>query len=324
MLTPEDASLMGAFAQAVLFGLYLNVACTCTRLLWRRHKERRTHHHLVITHVILFCLITFRCFTVIVRSIYERWHIKSAVIVLDLGSSWGLAANVPWVLTILVSDTFLIYRIVVVWQRYFWAVIFPVLLLLADAGSGVYFIVSLTSYTEDQSVFAQNLGTSTRMFCSFTAALNILCTGLLAYRIVDVQRRVAFEDAHLKKGMSNIMALVVESASLWTAISVCIIVTISIQNYLEFLFMDVSCPTIGLVFGSIIIRVSSGSSHGDDDKEESRPIQFDGSGASSNSMSGARHEPATITLNKFPTDTDATLTSSGYPPVVHRKLEAIV
>lgn len=97
------------------------------------------------------------------------------------------------------------------WTTSVWVIIFPFALLFSDIGSGIYLLVALSRYNLTQTIFTGHIGTATRMFCLFTVALNIACTGLLSYRIISSQRRV--QDTRITKGLSNVVALVVESGA---------------------------------------------------------------------------------------------------------------
>ncbi|KIY65352.1 hypothetical protein CYLTODRAFT_379540, partial [Cylindrobasidium torrendii FP15055 ss-10] len=310
MITPEDASLIGSFAQSVLYGIYLAVAFRCTRILRRRHQERKTRPFLVITHILLFLTINTRCIVVMTRAIMQRWHRSVGAAATDYASALSLAANIPWMLTIAIYDIFLIYRILMLWTTRTWLIIFPFALLLSDIGSGIYLLVALSRYTLKQTIFTGNIGIATRLFCVFTVALNIACTGLLSYRIISSQRRV--QQTRITKGMSNVVALIIESAVLWTCISLCMVITAACRSYTTFIFMDIAPPTIGIVFASIIIRVSSGSSYGDKSREEremadSGPIRFNAMASSRRSASSQSKEVSKFTLKTLPTGSNPEL-----------------
>ncbi|KIY65353.1 hypothetical protein CYLTODRAFT_400535 [Cylindrobasidium torrendii FP15055 ss-10] len=313
-ITPEDAAFIGAFAQSICYGIYLAVGFQCTEVLWARYKERKTHNFLVITHALLFIFISMRCIVVVVRALKRHWRYTPEVPPENYGAAWSLAANIPWVMTIIISDVFLIYRIVMLWTTRAWIVAFPISLLLADMGSGIFLLVSLGRYVKDDNIFTGDIGIAMRMFCVFTVALNIACTGLLAYRIVSSQRRV--QDTRITQGMSNIVALIVESAALWTCLSLGMIISLSFKSYVTFIFMDVACPMIGVVFANIFIRVSAGYSRGEEDIATG-PIQF--VRTLPDSRRGAAQNKITL---KIPSQSDSDIKPDNqgpaYPPRAHR------
>ncbi|KAF7367509.1 hypothetical protein MSAN_00813900 [Mycena sanguinolenta] len=112
---------------------------------------------------------------------------------------------------------------------------------------------------------------------SLTLATNVTCTGLIAFRILRIHRRTAplvvrVDGRHSGSITLTFLSVIVESAAIYTAMLVVTMILIRSQSFIFFIFIDCLPPTIGLVFSYIIIRVSRGTSYGDNGVESTNTV----------------------------------------------------
>ncbi|TRM69886.1 hypothetical protein BD626DRAFT_563596 [Schizophyllum amplum] len=286
-----DAIFIGAFLSTLLYGAYLAVAWECTLVLRRRRKQRAVHKFLAATHITLFVLVTVRCVTVMTRALVGlRFHTSPDGSV-DTGalSSWeSLLANVAWLLAILISDGFLIYRVYVVWRGMKLVMIPPIIGWIAVVGSGVYLMYCLSTYGPGAVTFEGPLTKTNTAFCAFTLYTNLVSSCLIAYRIWSVRRDVQFLTANFTRdAVNSLVTILLESALFYTALLALHIIFLAMGSLLMYVCTDMEAPTIGLVFSSIIIRVSEGTAHGN--TSSGGPTSGDASGSRGRTWtSGAR------------------------------------
>ncbi|KAF9028905.1 hypothetical protein BDZ89DRAFT_1160105 [Hymenopellis radicata] len=276
-LNDNDAALVGSYASTFFFGIYLVIAVECSKLLYQRYKTGRGHKYLATTHVLLLVFISTRCLATAERAMnaYKYSNVSRGVIAMGgYSSPMGLLVCILFVLVVLIYDAFLIFRTFVVWNNGFIVIVIPVLAALADLGSGTWWIYLNATFLEVRGL-PTNLVTALTVFSSLTAFVNVFCTGLIAYRILGVKTR----SKGLKRddSFTRIVALVVESAVATCIVSLCIIITLVVRSFSCYIFSDISAPTIGIVFCSIVIRVSQGRSHGDPTRASSNEIRWNSS-----------------------------------------------
>ncbi|KAF8906901.1 hypothetical protein CPB85DRAFT_1563288 [Mucidula mucida] len=276
-LNDNDAALVGSYAATFFFGIYLVIAVECSKLLYQRHKAGHGHKYLAATHVLLLVCISMRCLAVAERTMNAYKFANVSMGVIDMGSyasPIGLLVCVLFVLVVLISDAFLIFRTFVVWNNSFIAIVVPVLAALAGLGSGTWWIYMAAVFTGPKGL-PSDLVTALTVFSSSSALVNVACTGLIAYRILVITKRI--NGLEVDDSLTHIVALVVESAVAITIVSLCLIVTLVVRSFSTFIFSDISAPNIGIVFCSIVIRVSQGKSHGDSTGASSNEIRWNSS-----------------------------------------------
>ncbi|KAF9018502.1 hypothetical protein BDZ89DRAFT_343454 [Hymenopellis radicata] len=259
-LDGHDAELVGSYTGTFFYGVYLTVALQCSKLLYERHKAHRGHTYLTVTHTSLFLLISARCICGAARAMNAWKYANVSRGVIDTGgysSPMSLVVNIIYVLVTLISDAFLVYRTSIVWHNSLRILAIPVALSVADAATGVWWIYCLAIF-DGSRAFPTDIVVSVTVFRALTAVLNVLCTGLIAYRVLGISRRMTVDNS-----LTRAVTLVVESAAVSTFISLCQITTLTAKSFSIFIFTDMSVPAIGIVFSCIIVRVSQGRSLGD-------------------------------------------------------------
>ncbi|KAL1735476.1 hypothetical protein EV714DRAFT_243528 [Schizophyllum commune] len=268
-LREVDSIFISAFLSTFFYGAYLAVAYECSRMLWRRRKRhRRTHIYLIGTHVALFIFTSMRCIIVMYRTLFALRFNQKPDGTIDRGPINGklaMTSNACWVLSIIISDAFIVYRVSVVWRMRWLAIIGPFIAWLTDnIAFAIYFMTALTKYgsVETSNIFAGPLTSSNVMFCVCTLVINLMSTLLIAGRIWWVRRSVQYLNGDARDAVNSLVTVLLESAAFYTAVLIMHIVFLSINSLLNFICIDIETPVIGIVFSFIIIRVSEGTAHG--------------------------------------------------------------
>ncbi|KAF8166331.1 hypothetical protein K438DRAFT_1984376 [Mycena galopus ATCC 62051] len=261
-------------------GVYLSVFAKCCVVFYKRKRARETVRvYLLVTTGLRFILITMRCFIDTYRCIITLNDVD-----LDPGppnSFLGVLETSCWILITMTADVFIVFRALVVWNRRWLISIIPSLLVLANSVIAVFAIVFFISPSTTwwSPVDWMNA------FISLTLCINVICTGLIAFRIIQVHRQVAWIISRTSVRPANIriLSVVVESAAIYTAVLVATLVMARLRGFAIIVLMDCLSPTIvrnlplhslrhlekrneilkiqGLIFSSIIIRIGRGTSY---------------------------------------------------------------
>ncbi|KAJ7311714.1 hypothetical protein DFH08DRAFT_973804 [Mycena albidolilacea] len=194
----------------------------------------------------MFVLITMRCIIDTYRCVIAFDTIDT-----DFGppnTTLGLVTNSCWFFVTPIADAFIIFRTFVVWNRNWLVIILPAFLCIANLGPAIWGNIVLKSLN---------------LFLSLTLCTNIICTGLISFRILRIHYQVSPLIASGPSYTMRVMSTIVESAALYTFLLIGTLINNSVNSYINFILFNCTTPTIGLVFSYIIIRVSRGTSYGD-------------------------------------------------------------
>ncbi|KAJ7810188.1 hypothetical protein B0H13DRAFT_1927481 [Mycena leptocephala] len=241
-------SYIGTLLENIIYGFYLSASVKCWALLWKKKTGDVKHVYLMTTAALMFILITTRCIIDTYRCIaaFDAPEV-------DFGppnSTSGNLTNICLVLLIAIADMFMsapsrpgsqIIRTFIVWNKRWVIIIIPVVLSIVNFGMGVWTVsVSIKSATSNAIILETLVPETVLIFVALTLATNLVCTGLIAYRIIHVHQQLAWMVPRTGKSRSqslNILSVFVES--------------------------DIISPTIGLILSYIIIAVSRGTSFGE-------------------------------------------------------------
>ncbi|KAF8172417.1 hypothetical protein K438DRAFT_2023806 [Mycena galopus ATCC 62051] len=242
-------SYIAAFLQSIIYGAYLPVFFECIVVLRRKKFDNASHVYLVATTVSMFALIT-------ARFIFE---IHGCIITFDnLASLFGSVQSsafmieLDYALLTAIADAFIVFRTFIVWNKSWVVIAVPAMLYLASCGVSIYSLVVLRSVGPDGNVTEQNVINPGDIFLILTLCTNILCTGLISFRIVNSYRKVApvLSDSRQSETM-KIVSVLIESAAINTFLLVGLLVTTRLNSLVSYVLSDCSSPTIGLVGGAL-------------------------------------------------------------------------
>ncbi|KAJ6565621.1 hypothetical protein DFH09DRAFT_1363789 [Mycena vulgaris] len=260
-------SYIAAFLESIIYGAYLPVFFECIIVLRRKKLRNANHVYLVATTVLMFALITARC-------IYE---VHGCITTFDnlanlFGSvqSSAFMISLDYALLTAIADAFIVFRTFIVWNKSWVVTALPAILYLASCGVSIYSLVVLKSVGPEGNVTGQNVINPGDIFLILTLCTNIVCTGLISFRILNSYRKVApvLSDSRQSESM-RIVSVLIESAAINTLLLVGLLITTRLNSLVSYTLSDCSSPAIGLVFSLIIVRVGRGTSYGEGTKSTS-------------------------------------------------------
>jgi hypothetical protein len=128
------------------------------------------------------------------------------------------------------GDSVLVYRTWIVNSRDWRFIAFPCLLVLGSFVSG-WGIVWTVGALETGVYLANTVRPFTDAFLACSITLNILCTGMISWRIISVTRRTG-------SALSLVTRVVVESALLYTITSIIFLITNAAKNASVYIVAD--------------------------------------------------------------------------------------
>ncbi|KAJ8596858.1 hypothetical protein M405DRAFT_877322 [Rhizopogon salebrosus TDB-379] len=265
-LTTAKAELIGVFLESLAYGVYLMVFNECMSVL--RKRRSRPSDYLVGTALSLFILITAHLVIDILRNM-EAFTSNEAVpnYPSTYYGTWDTWKNIVksslYVAVTLVSDAFILYRSFIVWGRNYFIATLPFLLFIADIAIGIFWVYTLSLVLPNENVFVDALFVRVTTFYSITLSMNVICTLLIAIKILRIQRVVAPFSKANKDQVSRLVPIMVESGAAYSAMLVVMITTYTSASPAMFIFLNSMSPIVGIVFSSVIVRVGLGLSHGD-------------------------------------------------------------
>ncbi|KAJ7770070.1 hypothetical protein B0H16DRAFT_1517176 [Mycena metata] len=167
----------------------------------------------------------------------------------DIGppnSLTGVIMNSCWLFVTPIADAFIIFRTFVVWNENWWIILFPTILCVVGLGSSIWNVIALTKVGAYAGIWGNTAWAAVNTFLSVSMATNVICTALISFCILHMRHQILTTGAVTAtagQGM-HVVAVIVESVHLIN------------------IFHDPCQCTAQSSY--IIIRVSRGTSYGDD------------------------------------------------------------
>ncbi|KAI0328846.1 hypothetical protein GY45DRAFT_1372082 [Cubamyces sp. BRFM 1775] len=267
------AEIVALFMESMLFGAFTVLFTIAIWILLYREKVRgrsRTNRVLCATSTAMWLLSVAHLAIDVTRAIRgfavggqtvggtEAFYAR----VNDLTD---VAKNAVYLVMTLLADSFVSYRLYIVWNRAWWVLIIPVLLLIATtvAGFGVCIEIGLTK--PGNPIFANNLQPWIRAFFALSLTTNLFATVLITGRIMWANRRV--RDYRANGGATGshweVIETMIQSAAIYSAALIAVLGTYLANSNAQYVCLDSIQPLIGIVFTLIIIRVGLASTMND-------------------------------------------------------------
>ncbi|KAM5537653.1 hypothetical protein V8D89_008731 [Ganoderma adspersum] len=241
---------------AVTFGIYVTLAAICIHFLLQRRSSARSHRVVLWYTVTLLLTGTIWFISGAWFGELELVELSPSVIgqfsspKLALYTRVTLVKNVTYTLNIYLADSLLVYRLFIIWGRSIMVAVIPGLVWLAVVATGIATLV-LTSRPNANFQAPYIINSETAFIC-LSIALNILCTLLIAGRLV-VQRQVAKQLGSTgAKAYTSVAVVVVESAALYSLFGIIYIPLMVLQKPVQFPFSSL-IGTLTLIAPNLIV-----------------------------------------------------------------------
>ncbi|KAI0299221.1 hypothetical protein BC826DRAFT_64102 [Russula brevipes] len=244
-LSVASAELVGLCLESILYGIYVALFAGCVKVLYnKRRRGEGGNHRLILALAVLFVLITWHQVIDALR-IYLSYHGNQTdqgadLYFLNVTAVLCVMKTAVYLVVTVVSDLFILYRCYILWNASIAIITLPVLLYLADIGTGVAVVYTLTLIRDDV-VFNQEQKRITNAFFSCTLALNAVCTGLIAFRIWRTQQQTC--DPKMGSNLKHVTVIVIESGAIYLSMLTCVVVSYNLESLFFLIFFDIVSPS---------------------------------------------------------------------------------
>ncbi|KAI0280918.1 hypothetical protein BGY98DRAFT_914040 [Russula aff. rugulosa BPL654] len=245
-LSFATSEIVALSLEAVLYGFYVSLFASCVSVLYTKRRRRSgNNYRLILVSATLFLLITWHLVLDIVR-LYIAFHKSETdqgadLFYINVTSMTSLMKTSVYLAETIVSDLFILYRCYIVWNASVPMIVFPVILYIADIGTGIAAVYTLSLLGRGQNhVFDKKQEQVANSFFSCTLALNAVCTGLIAFRIWRTQKQT--RDAKMGSNLIQVSVIVIESGAIYLSVLSCVVATYATQSLTFNIFLDIVRP----------------------------------------------------------------------------------
>ncbi|KAI0657022.1 hypothetical protein C8Q70DRAFT_935345 [Cubamyces menziesii] len=263
-----NANLLGVWLQLLAAGAYLVYLPKCVVILVRR-RQRGVSMLVPAVCALIFVVTVINVVSSAARS-YMAFSIPSsgeapnpAAIYADSAATTSLLKNWMNVIVSLLSDMVFVYRTYIVWNMNIYIILLPLALLLGVIALGVWAAWSLAQTKIGEVPILAAVSLRVRYFYILTFCLNVICAGLICWKIWRVHSQTSKAFGGLAPKGSNIVEIIVQTAALYCAYLLVLIITQCLGSNVFFLFLDPVTPVGALVFTMLIVRARVGSEQSD-------------------------------------------------------------
>ncbi|KAF7308930.1 hypothetical protein MKEN_01093500 [Mycena kentingensis (nom. inval.)] len=258
-LSIAKAYLIGGILTAVLYGISIPMFVATLWTLLRGRRWRQVHHTMLAAACLLFVSTT---------GIFSMIALRLTRAFIDFGpdipggaSAWLanpaetalLVQSALFALETLVGDAVAIYRCYTVWRKAY-IVVLPILLWIGILIAGISFIVQ--SLQVATNVHDEDLPRFVAAFLACSLACNLLSTGMLAYRLWEVNRNASSS----RLGQNTILpvlSIILDAGALYSFALICSLGVYLSNSPAQFITFDLLSPTIAIAFFMVLIRVGT-------------------------------------------------------------------
>ncbi|KAJ7439123.1 hypothetical protein FB451DRAFT_1302840 [Mycena latifolia] len=255
----DGACLLGGMLNSMGYGI-LTVMTGFTLKSLLANKQLRYPSRLLLSVLSLIWILSTAHWIINVYRAYQAF-IKvpegAAHFYSTLSMPSDTARNVVYCMLTVVADTFAIYRAYLVWNRKWYMVTVPVIML---GGAVVTACGAIYNFTKGDALFDTTILPWATSWFVMTFSTNVVCTCLIGYRIIQSQRSIQKLIEVTNDRLWNTLIIIVESAAIYSSVLIVLISCYLLDSNAQYIVLDMSISTIGIAFTTIILRVSLGIS----------------------------------------------------------------
>ncbi|KAG1724550.1 hypothetical protein EDB19DRAFT_1949649 [Suillus lakei] len=256
----DEATILSTVSEGILYGFsVLMFIATIWALIYKR-GTRNINRPITVVAILLLILSTAHMVVDIIR--VEDGLVKyrdtspggPVAFFQDISQNTYVIKNVIWALQTLLGDGVVIYRCYVVW-RSVWIIILPSMMWFGVAVTGFTAAYYASQASGDGTIYLNPIGQWVTTFFALTLSVNLISTGLLAYRIWTIERKISATRA-TKGTMVHIMRVLADAAVLYSAALFSVLIPFIRSNNGQYIVSDMITPIISIAFYMVFIRIT--------------------------------------------------------------------
>ncbi|KAG1850806.1 hypothetical protein DFJ58DRAFT_793139 [Suillus subalutaceus] len=259
---PLDAgALMSTVLEGILYGFSTLLFIGTVWSLTYKRRMQDINLPILIVAVLLLILSTAHIVVNIIRA--EDGLVKYAntypggpsAYFADVSQNTYVIKHSFYVMQTLLADGVVIYRCYVVWQSSR-IIILPIILWCSVAATGTIAVYSVSQASTGAGIFVAALARWVAAFFASTIATNLLSSGLLAYRIWNIQNSVSGVRTTARGTVMPIVRVLVDAAILYSATLFTALILFVCGNNGQDAVVDIAMPIMSIAFYMVLIRVA--------------------------------------------------------------------
>ncbi|KAJ7083083.1 hypothetical protein B0H15DRAFT_427072 [Mycena belliarum] len=262
----DTACFLGCVLETLGYGVFSMMAGFTLRTILIQQRLVKRSSWILLVLVLMWLLSTMHWIVNVYRA-YQAFLVFPEGPV-EFYNTLALASytakNVAYATLTLVADAFATYRCYIVWNRNRYIGAIPGILLLSTAVAGYGATYVFTTVKAGNVIFLATIVPWITAWISLTLSTNVICTGLIGFRIIRSQQGLRNTPRIGKDHLTSTLIIIVESAAIYSSTLVALITSYLVGSNGQYVVLDVTISVIGITFTMIILRVSLGvSSNGD-------------------------------------------------------------
>ncbi|KAG1724546.1 hypothetical protein EDB19DRAFT_1644536 [Suillus lakei] len=262
-IPPDTGALMSAVLEGILYGFSVLMFTGTIWALTYKCRMQDINRPIAVVAILLLLVSTVHMIVTIIRvengfvKYRNTWPGGPAAFFADITEETYVIKHALYIFQTVVADGVMVYRCYVVWQS-IRVIILPSILWCSIVVTGVHAVYSVSQASSNPGdVFASELTQWITAFFASTITTNLLCSGLLAYRIWMTERDVS--QARATTGTNTMMPIVrilVDAAALYSVVLFSLLICFLTGNNGESVLTDLVMPIISIAFYMVIIRIA--------------------------------------------------------------------
>ncbi|KAK2464141.1 hypothetical protein APHAL10511_003834 [Amanita phalloides] len=260
---PDEAKLVSIFVQTLLYGAYSVLFALTTWLFLGGNSKVilfTARRRMFIVSILLFVIATMHVcvnFTRIIKAfiIFRDAPGGPGAFFNRLSEFTEMFGSTLYVAQTLLGDALVIWRCYAIWDKNFFIIALPLLLLLGSTATGIGILYSFDRVVPEADIFVTQLQQWITSFFSMTLATNIIGTGLAAYKLWRINSK-GFK--RTRKRLYPVLLVIVESGAIFSAALLTLLILYKSDSWFQYVVVDAISPLVGIVFSVIMYRMLAG------------------------------------------------------------------
>ncbi|KDQ53875.1 hypothetical protein JAAARDRAFT_38840 [Jaapia argillacea MUCL 33604] len=260
-----EAQLLAIFVESIAFGMFVVLYGISLWVLRKKTRTQERKNRLLIIVITIMMILAIAHLAIDLARLLDGFITNgvtadaTVAFYANLSHPTEYSKTAIYVTQTLIGDAFVIYRTWVVWNRTWWVTVIPTLLLVGNAITGYGCSYQMSKTVPGASVFISSLSTYITAFFCMTFATNVICTLMIAGRLMMRQKTIG---SHTKHSLWPVVSMVVESGAIYSAALIAFLIAYLVNSNGQYPALDIIQPLIGVTFSLILVRVGLGLSSG--------------------------------------------------------------
>ncbi|KAG2136634.1 hypothetical protein DEU56DRAFT_355685 [Suillus clintonianus] len=264
--TADISAIMSGALECILYGFSVLMFVGTIWALTYKRQMQDVNRPIAVVAIMLLLVSTVHIIVTIIHlenglvRYRDTWSGGPAAFFADVTTETYVIKHGLLILQTVLADAVMVYRCYVLWQS-IRIIILPSILWCSIVATGIRAVYGNSqAISNPGDVFATNVEEWIIAFFSSTLSTNLVCSGLLVYRIWKIERDVSRARV-TKSTIMPIVRVLVDAAVLYSVVLVGFLISFLTKTSGEAILSDLVVPIISITFYMVLIRITINSRH---------------------------------------------------------------